>query len=82
MIGDLAVYVAPHTLFTESKDWSFGAMHAQIPVPASVFLPAVTLNAVACLLIFVAKWSVLRTLCACAILGVLPSPVAPLTFGI
>ena len=71
VIANLAVYFAAHTLFTQSQDWSLGAMHAQIPVPASISLPAVALTAVACLLIFVVKWSVLRTLGACAILGVL-----------
>ena len=71
VIANLAVYFAAHTLFTQSQDWSFGAMHAQIPVPASVSLPAVALTAVACLLIFVGKWSVLRTLGACALLGIL-----------
>ena len=70
MIANLAVYFAAHTLFTQSQDWSRGAMHAQVPVPASIFLPAVALTAVACLLIFV-KWSVLRTLGVCAILGIL-----------
>ena len=71
VIANLAVYFAAHTLFTQSQDWSLGAMHAQIPVPASISLPAVALTAVACLLIFIVKWSVLRTLGACAILGVL-----------
>ena len=71
VIANLAVYFAAHTLFTQSQDWSLGAMQAQIPVPTSVSLPAVALTAVACLLIFIVKWSVLRTLGACAILGVL-----------
>ena len=71
VIANLAVYFAAHTLFTQSQQWNLGPMHAQIPVPASISLPAVALTAVACLLIFVIKWSVLRTLGACAILGIL-----------
>ena len=50
-------------------------MHAQIPVAASISLAAVALTAVACLLIFIVKWSVLRTLGACAILGILTTQV-------
>ena len=71
VIANLAVYFAAHTLFTQSQDWSLGAIHAQIPVATSISLPAVALTVVACLLIFIVKWSVLRTLGACAILGVL-----------
>lgn len=71
VIANLAVYFAAHTLFTQSHAWSLGVMHAQVPVPTSISLPAVLLTAVACLLIFIVKWSVLRTLGACAILGIL-----------
>ena len=62
VIANLAVYFAAHTLFTQSQDWRLGAMHAQIPVATSISLPAVALTVVACLLIFIVKWSVLRTL--------------------
>ena len=72
VIANLAVYFAAHTLFTQSQRLGAAApMHAQIPVPTSISLPAVAITAVACLLIFVVKWSVLRTLGACAILGIL-----------
>ena len=71
VIANLAIYFAAHTLFTQSRNWEAGPLHAQIPVLASVSLPAVAIAAIACLLIFVARWSVLRTLGACAILGIL-----------
>jgi chromate transporter len=71
VIANLAVYFAAHTLFTESYDWVLGPMHAQIPVLATVSIPAVVITGIACLLVFLAKWSVLRTLGACAILGIL-----------
>ena len=70
VIANLAVYFAANTLFTETRFWSWGIMHANIPVPASIYLPAVAVTAVACLLIFVLKWSVLRTLGVCALLGI------------
>jgi chromate transporter len=71
VIANLAVYFAAHTLFTENYAWHLGPLHAQIPVLASVSLPAVAITGIASLLIFVAKWSVLRTLGVCAILGIL-----------
>ena len=53
VIANLAVYFAAHTLFTQSQHWNLGPMHAEIPVPASISLPAVAITAVACLLIFI-----------------------------
>lgn len=71
VIANLAVYFAAHTLFTRSEDWRLGSLHAQLPDLGSLSFPAVGLTAVACLLIFVVRWSVLRTLGACAVLGIL-----------
>jgi len=71
VIANLAVYFAAHTLFTQNRDWQLGPMHAQIPIPGSISIPALAITGIACLLIFVGKWSVLRTLGACAILGIL-----------
>ena len=71
VIANLAVYFAAHTLFTESRDWELGPLHAQIPVLTSVSPPAVAITGIACLLIFMLRWSVLRTLGTCAILGIL-----------
>ena len=71
VIANLAIYFATHTLFTQSQVWELGPMHAQIPVLASVSIPALAITGIACLLIFLARWSVLRTLGACAILGIL-----------
>lgn len=71
VIANLAVYFAAHTLFAQTEVWNVGVLRAQMPVLSSVVLPAVALTTVACMLIFVARWSVLRTLGACAVLGVL-----------
>lgn len=71
VIANLAVYFAAHTLFSQSWSWTLGIMHAQIPVLASIVWLAVGLTAIASLLIFMVKWSVLRTLGACAALGIL-----------
>ena len=47
-------------------------MHAPDPHPGQhLSIPAIAITGIACLLIFAAKWSVLRTLGACAILGIL-----------
>ena len=71
VIANLAVYFAAHTLFTQTRDWQWGIAHAEIPVLTSISLPALTITAIACLLIFTLKWSVLRTLGVCAGLGIM-----------
>ncbi len=71
VIANLAVYFAAHTLFTQTRDWQWGIAHAEIPVLTSISLPALAITAIACLLIFTLKWSVLRTLGVCAGLGIM-----------
>ena len=70
VIANLAVYFAVHTLFTRTNVWRWGVVGAELPVLASVFLPALAVTAVACLVIFGFRWSVLRTLGICAGLGI------------
>ena len=70
VIANLAVYFTLHTLFTQTRQWSWGIVHAELPQLGTVYLPALAITAVACLLIFALKWSVLRTLGLCAVLGI------------
>ena len=70
VIANLGVYFAVHTLFTQTNQWQWGPLHAEIPQLDSISLPAAAITAVACLLIFTLKWSVLRTLGICALLGI------------
>lgn len=65
VIANLAVYFGLHTLFARTERWQ----GIELPDPASVRPVAVAIAAVAAALIFWRGWSVLRTLAACAVLG-------------
>jgi chromate transporter len=69
VIANLGLYFAVHTLFgdTVSVDWS--VLDLQLPDPAEPRWVAFALTAIAAVLLFRAKWSVLRTLGLCAVLG-------------
>jgi chromate transporter len=69
VIANLAVYFAVHTLFEDSRAVGFGPVSLVVPVWSSYVWPAFVVTAVALVLVFVRKWSVLRTLGACALLG-------------
>ena len=70
VIASLAAYFALHTLFSTTTIWRWGVLRLELPQLASISLPALILTAIACALIFTARWSVLRTLGACAVLGI------------
>jgi chromate transporter len=69
VIANLAVYFALHTLFTETKRITRGPVDLEIPIGGFQWAAA-GITVLACLLIFVRSWSVLRTLGACAVAGV------------
>lgn len=69
VIGNLAVYFALHTLFASSTRVAAGPLHLEVPDLASVRPVAVVIALVAGVLIFRLRWSVLRTLGTCAVLG-------------
>ena len=71
VIANLAVYFAVHTLFAESRVYEAGPLRLDLPVLATVEPVALVIGAIATVLIFKLKWSVLRTLGACAGLGLL-----------
>jgi chromate transporter len=71
VIANLAVYFATHTLFAESRVYESGPLHLDVPVLTSLEPVALGIGAVAMVLIFTVKWSVLRTLGVCALLGLL-----------
>ncbi len=75
VIASLAVYFTLHTLFDETREIGGGRLELEIPVPGSVDWAALALTAVAMLMIFRLRWSALRTLGACAALGLLVSVV-------
>jgi chromate transporter len=69
VIANLALYFAFHTLFSRTQQVTWGPLATGVPVPGSVVWSAVTITALGFLLIFGARWSVLRTLGACALAG-------------
>jgi chromate transporter len=71
VIASLGVFFAVHTLFARSFNATWGPLSVLVPEPASVQVPALAVTVLACVLIFAARWSVLRTLGVCAVSGVL-----------
>ncbi|MDH2430617.1 chromate efflux transporter [Sphaerisporangium sp. TRM90804] len=69
VIANLALYFAQHTLFTATRVWTWGPLHAQIPQPATLNPLALALTAAALIMTFALRWPLLRTLGACALLG-------------
>ncbi len=69
VIANLAVFFAVHTLFGEVGSIDRGPVHLQVPDLATLRPGAVLIGVVAAALLFGLRWSVLRTLGACALLG-------------
>jgi chromate transporter len=69
VIANLAIYFAIHTLFRSVNDVAWGPVRLQLPEPGSLKPLSLAVAAFAALLLFRAKWSVLRTLGACAFVG-------------
>jgi chromate transporter len=69
VIANLAIYFAIHTLFRNVKDVTWGPVQLQLPEPDSLKPLSLAVTALAALLLFRARWSVLRTLGACAFVG-------------
>jgi chromate transporter len=69
VIANLGVYFAVHTLFSETRtvDWSLVTL--VLPDPATPRWIVLGIAVVAAVLTFPLKWSVLRTLGVCAVLG-------------
>jgi chromate transporter len=71
VIANLAVFFAVHTLFAEvSGSRSYGPLRLEVPDWSTISPRAVVIAAVAFLLLFRVKWSVLRVLGVCALLGI------------
>jgi chromate transporter len=69
VIANLAVFFALHTLFTRAGSVLWGPVDMDVPVLGSWDPVAFAVTAVALGLIFWRRWSTLRTLGACALLG-------------
>jgi chromate transporter len=69
VIANLALYFTTHTLFATSTTWSAGPLRLSIPDVTTLQPAALGIAVLAALLLFVVRWSVLRTLGVCAVVG-------------
>ena len=69
VIANLALYFALHTLFGATRAVDRGPFSFEVPVLGSLQVAALGLTVLGCLLMFVARWSALRTLGVCALAG-------------
>jgi chromate transporter len=75
VIANLAVFFALHNLFDRSRQITWGPIDLDLPVLSSWDPVAFAITAVALVLIFGRKWSTMRTLGVCAILGLVSALV-------
>ena len=69
VIANLALYFAVHTLFDRAREFRWAAVRVTLPDPTTIDVPAAAVAALAMVLIFRMRWSVLRTLGACLVAG-------------
>jgi chromate transporter len=69
VIANLGVYFAVHTLFADTVDVDRGPLSLELPDLTTLRLVPLVIAVVAAVLLFRVKWSVLRTLGICALLG-------------
>ena len=69
VIANLALYFAAHTLFSRTRELVAGPVQVLVPEWSSYVWEAWVVAALAFVLVFAVRWSVLRTLAVCAALG-------------
>ena len=69
VIANLGVYFAVHTLFGETRRIKWSLLSLEVPEPGTVRWVAVGIAVLAAVLLFRVRWSVLRTLGVCALVG-------------
>jgi chromate transporter len=69
VIANLAVYFFVHTVFATTRGVTSGPLRLDLPELDSIRVVPVVIAAVALVLVFRLRWSVLRTLGVCAALG-------------
>jgi chromate transporter len=70
VIANLALYFALHTLFGTTTERSWGPVRLEVPDLATIRPVPLALTFAAAVMVFRLRWSVLRTLGACAALGI------------
>ncbi|MGY1784951.1 chromate efflux transporter [Geodermatophilus sp. SYSU D00698] len=69
VIANLGVYFAVHTLFSGTSGVDAGPLALELPNPTTLRWVPLAIAVVAAVLLFRVRWSVLRTLGLCAVLG-------------
>ncbi|MGY1692676.1 chromate efflux transporter [Geodermatophilus sp. SYSU D01105] len=69
VIANLGVFFAVHTLFSQTVDVDRGPLHLELPDVGTLRPVPLVIALVAAVLLFRLRWSVLRTLGVCALLG-------------
>ncbi len=75
VIANLAVYFALHTLFARTGRHDWGPVHVDLPELTSLRPVSLAISLSAAVMIFRLRWSVLRTLGVCALLGLATTPL-------
>ena len=70
VIANLALYFATHTLFAATAERQFGPLHLTLPEFGSIQPVTLGITAIAAVLVFGLKWTMLRVLGVCAVLGI------------
>ncbi|GAA1844205.1 chromate efflux transporter [Microlunatus capsulatus] len=70
VIANLALFFALHTLFARTRVVDAGPLGFEVPVIGSLQVAALGITVLAFVLLFLARWSALRTLGVCALAGV------------
>jgi chromate transporter len=79
VIANLAVFFAVHTLFGQVNTYTAGPVSLDLPDLSTLKPVSAVVAVLAAVLLFRLRWSVLRTLGACAVLGLLAGVVKALT---
>ena len=69
VIANLALFFAVHTLFAEVTSRRWGAVRLEVPDPTTLQPLSLAIALLAAHLLFARSWGVLRTLGACALIG-------------
>lgn len=77
VIANLAVYFALHTLFADSASVAWGLVRFEVPQLDTLRPVVLFIGVAAGVMIFRLRWSVLRTLGACALLGLMSAALPP-----
>ncbi|HET7196010.1 MAG TPA: chromate efflux transporter [Nocardioides sp.] len=75
VIANLAFFFAVHTLFTETRTIDWGPVDLLVPVWSSYVWESFLIAAIAMVLAFRFRWSVLKVLGVCAVLGLVLTAV-------